>query len=577
MMNQTDILLFRTGAVNAFLTKHGITPDDDGFVDYKKLVPIIPLNGKLVSNQQFGTFLDNLRRSGVKEYGGKLGSDVYSSCGVKVEELRGTTHTLRSVHKLQLIPLCKAANCSLFEELGYSFVSNTLIAQSNTQSTSQPGEDSTEPFLGHHSSEVEILDDHEQVIQADVNEKCAASAEQCLIPEERSLQVKICQPPTNAEVSENLELRTYPVMDAMQQHDTLGLIRVLRNLQVSTDAFDDFTQAKFPVDATKVVGRFEVISFCRSLQLYQRSLKKVYLTGSSFNLEACLELANAFRELLQLEELWLCDCFKTQPSLLAQLSVLVASVTQQSNLKFLSVSRNALGASGAELVFGFLAELRSLQNLDCEDCGIPEEAIPRLCNLLSLARCKLQDLNLSLNKIRDGDFSLLNPLPNSLKSLSVVSFKGCSLSAPSMQSLLVALKQCSLKSVDLSDNFLAMSVDSPNGCHFVDAGEDLVAALAQWDHLKSLNLEDVSLNTTHAVPMIIELSKKSELQMIDLRYNDLEPAFSDALKQLLDSGSFAQVKEIALGGNDIESSSGLTQYQCINLRDDDDEDLEEVN
>ncbi|KAI3630624.1 hypothetical protein MIR68_012059 [Amoeboaphelidium protococcarum] len=230
-----------------------------------------------------------------------------------------------------------------------------------------------------------------------------------------------------------------------------------------------------------------------------------------------------FRELLQLEELWLCDCFKTQPSLLAQLSVLVASVTQQSNLKFLSVSRNALGASGAELVFGFLAELRSLQNLDCEDCGIPEEAIPRLCNLLSLARCKL------------------------------------------------------LKSVDLSDNFLAMSVDSPNGCHFVDAGEDLVAALAQWDHLTSLNLEDVSLNTTHAVPMIIELSKKSELQTIDLHYNDLGPAFSDALKQLLDSGSFAQVKEIAPGGNDIESSSGLTQYQCINLRDDDDEDLEEVN
>ncbi|KAI3630623.1 hypothetical protein MIR68_012058 [Amoeboaphelidium protococcarum] len=246
MMNQTDILLFRTGAVNAFLTKHGITPDDDGFVDYKKLMPIIPLNGKLVSNQQFGTFLDNFRRSGVKEYGGKLGSDVYSSCGVKVEELRGTTHTLRSVRKLQLIPLCKAANCSLFEELGYSFVSNTLIAQSNTQSTSQPGEDSTEPFLGHHSSEVEILDDHKQVIQADVNEKCAASAEQCLIPEERSLQVKICQPPTNAEVSENLELRTYPVMDAMQQHDTLGLIRVLRNLQVSTDAFDEFYLGKVP-------------------------------------------------------------------------------------------------------------------------------------------------------------------------------------------------------------------------------------------------------------------------------------------------------------------------------------------
>ncbi|KAI3644849.1 hypothetical protein MP228_011013 [Amoeboaphelidium protococcarum] len=519
LTKQQQMRVHRLQLVDSFLKRQGITANDAGFIHCDVLVDHFPVNGVILSKKQFQDKVDYLVGKKSQQPGGTLHNEVLNSCDFNCNDARGKL-AKRYLHKLELVPLAAECNCMvIFEETGYEASS---LPQPAPVQTIVANDD-------HARYQVETADGGSSSSQRTVGLPFHSVA---LLP------------------------------DTLQQAQDL-LVNCMQLLKVDQGSHAECY--KFPVVSDRVCARPDVHKFCQALTLEVDKVISVDLSGSSYSASACYELSNAFMSLKQMMALNISDSFKSLPSNIFQLSLLLSSAAHLPYLKELNVSRNALGRIGIEMVISALQLLTSMQRLDCEDCGIPAAVIPVICQLLHLAECRLLHLNFSCNQIGQSDWSSLKNLPRSMLSLQSVNLNACSLHPGSLIQIIGALSHCNLKHLNLGDNNFSIKedVDGETEPIMIDAGANFVIGLRNWRQLESLDIEGSLIAEKHALPLLEALAGCHRISSINLKANEFNTDSGIALLHYIESKTWPHIAAIKIGENPLCEDAELVKKLSV--------------
>ncbi|KAM3919263.1 NACHT, LRR and PYD domains-containing protein 12-like [Leptodactylus fuscus] len=307
-------------------------------------------------------------------------------------------------------------------------------------------------------------------------------------------------------------------------------------------------------------------------------IEELHLAGNALPDTSCTQLASVIRNNKSMKILDLHNNFLYGP----HFSDLMAALSSPAcRIKELRLTYNNLPDTSCTQLASAIRNNQSLKILDLSGNSLFGPHFSDLMAALSSPACRIEELHLAWNYLRDTSCTQLASVIRNNQSLKILDLSYNSLSGPHFSDLMAALSSpdCRIEELHLAGNALPdtsctqlasvirnnqslkrldLSSNSLSGPHF----SDLMAALSSPDcRIEDIYLADNDLPDTSCTQLASGIRNNQSLKILDLSDNFLSgPHFSDLMAAL--SSPACRIEELHLGDNNLPDTS-CTQLASV--------------
>ena len=291
------------------------------------------------------------------------------------------------------------------------------------------------------------------------------------------------------------------------------------------------------------------------------SIKRLDLSGNTFGVSACKELAPLLSSQKDLEFVDLHDIFTSRllEEIPPALSALLTALLECPKLHTIDLSDNAFGLNTKDPLVDFLSKHTPLQHLILNNNGMGPIAGTSIANALTLlaerkaeARKEgkevpdLQSIVCGRNRLENGSMpAWAKAYQAHSRGMRSVKMTQNGIRQEGISHLLKeGLRNCSnLEVLDMQDNTFT-----------IKGATALAQVIGQWKSLKELGVGDDLLGARGAIKLFEQLSKNEnkEVEILRLQFNDINPKGLEALLQAIKDGSLPKCRRVELNGNKFD-------------------------
>lgn len=291
------------------------------------------------------------------------------------------------------------------------------------------------------------------------------------------------------------------------------------------------------------------------------SIKRLDLSGNTFGVSACKELAPLLSAQKDLEFVDLHDIFTSRllEEIPPALSALLTALLECPKLHTIDLSDNAFGLNTKDPLVEFLSRHTPLQHLILNNNGMGPiagtsiaDALTRLAERKAEARKEgkevpdLQSIVCGRNRLENGSMAAwAKAYQAHSRGIRSVKMTQNGIRQEGISHLLrEGLRNCSnLEVLDMQDNTFT-----------IKGATALAQVIGQWKSLKELGVGDDLLGARGAIKVFEQLSKNEnkEIEILRLQFNDINPKGLEALLQAIKDGSLPNCRRVELNGNKFD-------------------------